>query len=312
MKMVFFGTPRVAIPSLERLISSKEIKLVTVVTHPDRPKGRGRKLSAPPIKEFATSRGIRVIQPEKVSVKETCSILEALEPDLFVVVSFGEILSSQVLSIPKIGSVNLHFSLLPKYRGAAPIAWAIMNGEEVTGVTVFWISEKMDSGDIILQKEERIYPEDTRGSLEERLSYIGADLLLEALLMIKNGTTPRIPQDNTQATYAPKLKKEDGVIDWNLPARVLHNRVRGLSPWPGCYTFLDGKRLFLWKTEVKDGGQMVPGMVVDVRDRIGVGTGKGVLWIEELQLEGKKRMNAREFLNGCKIDEGKKFGNPSS
>lgn len=299
MKILFLGTPQFAVPSLEILKTLDFVDIVGVVTHPDKPKGRHLVVTPHPVKLTAQKYNIPVYQPERVS--------NLVQSDIIVVVSFGEILSKDVLSIPKLGCINLHASILPKYRGAAPVAWAIMNGEKVTGVTTFWLNERMDCGDIILQKEVEIQADDNRGRLEERLSLAGAELLKETILNID---APRIPQDESRATYAPKIKKQDGLIDWSKPASVIHNKIRAMNPWPGAYTFINRVRVEIWESGL---GEKVsagkPGTVALLdKSGIGVSTGDGVLLIKEMQAEGKKRIKAVDFVHGYRINEGAVFG----
>lgn len=301
MKILFLGTPEFAVPSLEILAD----RLVGVVTHPDRPKGRHLKVSPPPVKSAAEKYNLPIHQPGRVSSPEFIAELKKIAPDLIVTVAFGEILSKEVLEIPKIGCINLHASLLPKYRGAAPIAWALMNGESVTGLTTFWLEEQLDSGDIIFQKEVQITADDTRGRLEKRLAEAGSKLLLET---VNKGMEIRIPQDESQATYAPKLKKEDGHIDWKQSAAKIHNKIRAMNPRPGAYTFMKGKRVEIWTSAIAE-GKGEPGIVVFLNEQgIGVSAGEGVLLIKELQVEGKKRIPAVDFIHGYRINEGLKFG----
>lgn len=306
MKILFFGTPQFAVPSLDILKTIDFLEMIGVVTHPDRPKGRHLVITPPPVKLEAERYRLPVYQPKRV----TSDIFKGMDLDLIIVVSFGQILSRDILELPRIGCINLHASLLPKYRGAGPVAWALMNGETCTGVTTFWINEEMDSGDIILQEEVEIMPEDNRGTLEERLSHIGAQLLKETIIRIKEGTAPRIPQDNSKATYAPKIRKEDGLIDWSKDASQIHNKVRAMNPWPGAYTFLKGIRIEIWESKViQQQVEQKPGTIVLLNDSgIGVGTGNGVLLIKELQAEGRKRLKAIDFINGYRLNEGERFG----
>lgn len=300
MRILFLGTPQFAVPSLQLLAD----KIVGVVTQKNRPAGRCLKITPPPVFLSAQRYNIPIYQPSKVSTPEFLSVLKSISPDLIVVVAFGEILSREALEIPKAGCINLHPSLLPKYRGAAPVTWALVNGENVTGVTTFWISERMDSGDIIFQKEVEILPDDTRGTLELRLAEEGARLLAET---IANGLDKRRKQDDSKATYAPTIKKEDGRIDWNETATRIHNKIRAMNPWPSAFTFMDGQRIELWKSKVVD-GKGKPGSIVFLNEEgIGIGTGGGVLLIKELQAEGKKRIQAVEFVHGYRINEGMSF-----
>ncbi len=304
MKAVFLGTPQFAVPSLAALTNISAFELLGVVTHPDRPQGRNLQVVPPAVKTAAQQYGLPVYQARRVAeIKQ----LKGMDLDLLVVVSFGEILTKEILSLPKLGCINLHSSLLPKYRGAAPIAWALINGEKTSGVTTFWISPKMDAGDIILQREEKILPEDTRGSLSERFAKIGAELLTETIQAIAAGTAPRIPQNNAEASFAPKLKKKDGLISWTEPAENIHSQVRGMNPWPAAHTYRQGKRIEIWQTAVVS-GDSEPGTVVSLSEEgIGVGTGKGTLLIKELQAEGKKRIKAVDFIHGYRLNEGTKF-----
>jgi len=310
MNIVFFGTSEFAIEPFEALIASRH-KVLALVTQPDRERGRNLKLSPPATKVLALSKGIPVYQPEDASSIDAVNYLKGLRADLFVVISFGQILRQNILSIPKICAINLHGSLLPKYRGAAPTNWAIINGEILSGITVIKMNEKMDEGDIILKREIAIEPEDTNITLSEKLSSLGAKALLEAIDLIEKDAVVPARQVAGEATYAPKLKKEDGLIDWNEPAAVIHNKVRGLIPWPGAYTHYSGKILKILKTEILDASRddLETGVVADIiKDKgIVVRTGSGDLVIKYLQLEGKKDMDADAFVRGHKIARGYKF-----
>jgi len=313
MKIVFFGTSDFAIPALKALLGSTH-KVLAVVTQPDRKRGRSLKLSPPPTKVHALSENIPVYQPAEASGSESVEYLKKLGADIFVVISFGQILKKEVLSVPKLYAVNVHGSLLPKYRGAAPTNWAIINGEKTTGVTVIRMNERMDEGDIILKKEAAIEDDGTNITLSEKLSSVGAKALLEALDLIDKGKDLKFtPQDGSLATYAPKLKKEDGLIDWNEPAAKIHNRVRGLLPWPGAYTHYERKILKILKTEVlsdpvREKG-VKPGEVLDVAKGKGilVRAGSGLIAIQHLQLEGKKILDADSFVRGHRIAKGYRF-----
>lgn len=312
MKIVFFGTSSFAIPSLRELIGSRH-EILAVVTQPDRQKGRNLKISQPPAKVLALAEGIEVYQPDNASASDAAQYLKRLDAELFIVISFGQILKKNVLSIPKLYSLNLHGSLLPKYRGAAPTNWAIINGDKTTGITIIKMNEGMDEGDIILRKETGIDPEDTNITLSEKLSDLGADTLLEVIDMIDSGKKIALTkQDNAEATYAPKLKKEDGLIVWNREAVKIHNMVRGLIPWPGAYTHYDGKVLKVLKTGIPDvasGRDALPGTVIDVVKDKGmiVKTGSGNIAIQYLQLEGKKAMDSDAFVRGHRIGAGYRF-----
>ncbi len=314
MNIVFFGTSEFAIPSLKVLIASQH-KVLALVTQPDRKRGRDLKLSPPPTKVVALGQNIPVYQPVNASGIESLEFLKKLNADLFVVISFGQILKKAALELPKLYSINLHGSLLPKYRGAAPTNWAVINGEKTSGVTIIKMNEKMDEGDIISKKEAAIGDEDTNITLTEKLSEDGAKLLLDTIKTIeKEGKNLKLTkQDGSSASYAPKLKKEDGLIDWSRPAGEIHNRVRGLLPWPGAYTYYDGKTLKILKTEIASSvvlKETVPGEVVDiVKDKgIVVRTGTENIAIEYLQLEGKKALDADSFVRGHKINPGYRFG----
>lgn len=310
MNILFLGAPDFSVPSLSVLRTLDFVDIKGVVTHPDKPKGRHLVLCPPPVKLSAERYNLPLYQPERVSSPEFIKKIKGLQLDLIIVVSFGEILTKDVLAIPGLGCINLHASLLPRYRGAGPVSWALLNGENLTGVTTFWLSSKMDSGDIILQREVEVLPSDTRGGLEDRLSYIGAELLKETLIKIKDGTATRIPQDESKATYAPKIKKEDGLIDWSKPASIIHNKIRAMNPWPGAYTYINGLRVEIWDSEVIDQpSDSSSGTVVLLNEAgIGVRTEMGILLIKELQAEGKKRINAVDFVHGYRINEGQVFG----
>ncbi len=307
-RIVFFGTPSFAIPILEDLLKGPD-KLIGVVTQPDRQKGRGRKVVISPVKELALRNGLNPLQPEKAKEEAFQEALKGLQPDLMVVVAYGQILPRSVLDIPEHGAVNVHASLLPKYRGAAPVAWAILNGEKVTGVTTMRMDAGMDTGDILLQAETPIGSEETCEALLDRLASLGAQLLRQTLGKMKAGDIRPIPQDHSKATFAPPLKKEDGHIDWKKAAEEIDRRVRAFSPWPGAYTKLDGQLLKVYKGEARE---KVPsgraGMVVWVgSDFIEVETGKGTYLLKEVQLEGRRRMAIREFLSGHPVPVGTIF-----
>jgi len=308
MNIVFMGTPEFALPTLEKLIASGH-SVIAVVTQPDRPKGRGQGLTASPIKILARKSGIDVLQPEKAGAGEFIETLRDLAPDLIVVVAYGQILKSEVLQIPRLFCMNLHSSLLPKYRGAAPINRAIIEGEKETGVTTMKMDSGMDTGDILLVRKTEIADSDNAQTLHDRLAEIGASLALETIQQLEAQTLTPVPQDDDKATYAPKLKKEDGLIHWEKDAVSLRNLVRGLEPWPGAFTFFQSKRLRLCAVETilgEDGD--TPGEVARITDHgIEVGTGRGRLVITQLQPEGKKRMSAKSFLAGHKMLKGNRL-----
>lgn len=311
MKIVFFGTSGFAVPSLKALAGSGH-KVLLAVTQPDKKKGRHLRLAPPPLKEIATALDIPVFQPEDASDAESVERLRQLNADLFVVVSFGQILKRPLLDLPTKFSINLHASLLPKYRGAAPINWAIINGEKKTGVTVFKLEEGMDAGDIILDQTVDIRDEDNSVGLGERLSSVGAGVLINAVDLINKGGVVFKKQDKGLVSFAPKLKKSDGLLDWNLPALRLHNRVRGLLPWPSAFTGLNGRMLKILETKVIYGRDKAghPGQIVGIEAEIGilVKTSGGCLAIRRLQLEGLRPMGFEEFLRGHRLEPGNIFG----
>ena len=309
MKIIFFGTSGFAVPSLIKLNESKhEISLI--VTQPDRKKGRDLSLGQSPVKAQAKKLKLAVHQPENASGAETINLIKKKTADLFVVAAFGQLLKKELLSLPRLYSINLHASLLPKYRGAAPINWAVINGEKKTGVSIIKMNEKMDEGDVILSKEIDIHPKDTSQALDKKLSELGADTLLEAIALMEKRTAKPVKQDETLASYAAKLKKKDGLIEWKKPAGDLHNRVRGLLPWPTAFTYWNKKILKIYKSEVALGGSdSEPGRIVSFnKEGIVVKTGSGNLVIVELQLEGSKRMDAASFLRGRSLKVGDKLG----
>ena len=307
MNIVFFGTSEFAMTPLGRLIDSKH-KVLAVVTQPDRQRGRRLKVSPPPVKVLAMTRDIPVYQPPDVSGGDSAAYLRKLNADLFVVVAFGQILKKEILEIPKIYSVNIHSSLLPKYRGAAPTNRAIINGDRTSGVTVIKMNEKMDEGDIILKKEIAIDSDDTNITLSDRLATLGADALDETIELIESGRIKFIKQDGSAATFAPKLKKEDGLINWKEAAINIHNKVRGLLPWPGAYTHFKGKALKILKTEVLESGpdKGSSGEVVEIIKHKGivVRAGEGRLLIKCVQIEAKRPFDTDAFLCGHKIEPG--------
>lgn len=307
-RIVFFGTPSFALPTLRTLFEGPD-EVIAVVTQPDRQKGRGRKVLSSPVKELALQHGLTPLQPERAKEEAFQEALKMLQPHLLVVVAYGQILPKSILNIPKHGAVNVHASLLPKYRGAAPIAWAILNGEKKTGVTTMMMDEGMDTGGILLQAEIPIGDEETCESLHDRLASLGAQLLRETLEKIKAGNIRPLSQDHSKATYAPPLKKEDGHIVWKKEAREIHRQVRAFNPWPGAFTIWGDQFLKIYKGEMKEGtptGKI--GTVVWVgSDFIEVETGKDFFRIKEVQLEGRKRMTVRDFLLGHPISVGTVF-----
>jgi len=303
VRIIFLGTPEFAVPTLERSFQAGH-EVVAVLTQPDRPKGRGHQLAAPPVKEAALRLGVPVYQPERIRTPEAIELLRGLKPDSMVVVGYGKIIPQAIIDIPPHGIVNVHASLLPKYRGAAPVQWSVANGETVTGVTTMRIDAGLDTGDILLQRETEIGVEETAAELAERLAPMGADLLVETLAGLERGDiTPR-PQDSSQASLAPVLKKEDGRIDWARPAQEIVNRIRGFNPWPGCYTETRGKLLEILRARAIAGGIGEPGSAHPTRGRLMVTCGEGsALEILEVRMEGKKRMDAAAFQNGYRLME---------
>lgn len=313
MRVIFMGTPGAAVPTLQALHKDGHT-VVAVVTQPDRPAGRGRRLQPPPVKEAALALGLPVWQPTKIKTPEFHAELAALAADVGVVVAYGRILPAHLLETPRYGCLNVHFSLLPKYRGAAPVNWAIAQDEAVTGVTVMYMDAGLDTGDIALQTECWIGREETAPELGERLARIGADLLCEALRRLADGTLPRRPQDAAQATYAPLLKREDGWIDWSRPAAAIAARVRGFQPFPGSHTLLGDRRVTVWRARpAVETHTQPPGAVLRVAaDHLLVACGDATcLAVGELQLEGRARVSARDFANGLRLQAGACFISPA-
>lgn len=305
MEIVYMGTPDFAVPALEKLIEAGH-KIKAVVTQPDRQRGRGKEVLYSPVKECALKYDIPVLQPVKIKAPEAVEQLRAYRADIFVVAAFGQILSREILDMPRYGCVNIHASLLPRYRGAAPIQWAVINGEDKTGVTIMQMDEGLDTGDIITQKEVLIGQEETGESLFEKLSVIGADLLVETLEMIGRDEVTKRKQDPSLSTYARMLKKEDGRIDWSRTSKQIEQQIRGMNSWPSAYTIWNGKTLKIWKAQWNQSVHAhVPGTILSVeKESVAVACGEGVIRILELQLEGKKRMPVKDFLLGYHMEEG--------
>lgn len=307
-RIIFLGTPEFAVPSLQALLDHGE-EVVAVVCQPDKPKGRGRKLSPPPVKELALAAGLPVLQPTRVRTPEFLEELRGYQPDIMVVTAYGRILPGPVLDLPPLGTINVHGSLLPKYRGAAPIQWAVLNGEAETGITIMQMDEGMDTGDILLPGRLAIAPNDTAGSLAVKMADLGGKLLLEALERLKACSLPPLKQDESLATPAPPLTKELSEIDWRRPAREISCQIRGLDPWPMAHTTLDGKWLRLFAPQVLHGPvSESPGSLCRA-DKTGltVATGEDYLRISEVQLEGGKRMSTDAFLRGRPLKAGLRF-----
>ncbi len=307
LKTVFMGTPDFAVGTLQGLIDAG-VDLIAVYTQPDRPKGRGKKLAPPPVKELALEQGIPVFQPVKLRDPVAVAELQQLAPDLIVVVAYGQILPQSVLDIPKFGCINVHASLLPKYRGAAPINKAIVDGETVTGITTMLMDAGLDTGDMLVKKSLEIGPDETAGELHDRLAVLGRETMEETLQQVLKGTLSPEKQQDDNSTYAPMMKKEDGLIVWTLSAQEIHDRVRGLAPWPGAFTLLDGEVLKISRTEVSEGaGEPGAGLAANTNG-VDVACGDGVVRIGALQLPGKKMLPAADFLRGHQLIEGQKLG----
>ncbi len=309
MKIVFMGTPDIAVPCLQKIIDEK-YEILGVVTQPDKPKGRGKKLGMSPVKELAIGNNIPVYQPIKARDKEFIDIMKSLNPDVIVVVAFGQILPKEILEIPRLGCINVHVSLLPKYRGAAPINWVIINGEEKTGVTTMYMDEGLDTGDMILKTEVNLDENITAGELHDKMMNIGAETLKETLKLIEEGTAPREVQNHEEFSYAPIMNKSLGNIDFSKSAREIHNLVRGVNPWPSAYTTYNGVTMKIWKTKVlNEKSTKGAGTIIDVsKEGIKVSTRDKVLLIEEIQMPNKKRMLVGEYIKGNTIETGLVLG----
>jgi methionyl-tRNA formyltransferase len=308
LRLAFFGTPEAAVPSLERLADAGH-DIALVVTQPDRPKGRGYVPAPSPVKRAALARGLPVSEPPKIRQPEFIDTLRGLGLEAMVVVAYGKIIPQAIIDIPPLGIVNVHFSLLPAYRGAAPVEWAVANGESRTGVTTMRIDAGLDTGDILLQREVEIGPEETAAELSRRLASMGADLLLETLDGLRTGAVTPRPQDHSRATYAPMLTKEDGRIDWSWPALKIHNRVRAFQPWPGAYCLFRGRLLHIWRTRpTPETVSGPPGTLHPQRRRLLAACGEDTaLELMELQLEGRKRLPVEAFLAGQRVEEGERL-----
>lgn len=308
LRTVFMGTPEFALPPLEGLLASG-VNLVGVYTQPDRPKGRGKKLAASPVKQLAVAQGLPVFQPQKLRDQQAVEELRALQPDLIIVVAYGQILPKAVLNIPRYHCINIHASLLPKYRGAAPINKAIVDGETETGVTTMLMDVGLDTGDMLVKHCLTIGENETAGHLHDRLAVVGREVMDETLRQLCAGTLVAEKQDDTLSCYAPMLKKEDGLIDWNRSAIEIHNQVRGLDPWPGAYTYLDDETLKIAATTVDTGSVEAAGTIISV-DKTGlrIACGEGVLIVGELQLPGRKRLSVMNFISGRSLFTGTRLG----
>ena len=308
MRIAFLGTPDFAVPSLERLIESG-FEIAAVVTQPDKPKGRGGRVSAPPVKLTAETYGLPVHQPARIKTPEAAALFRSFGVEAMAVVAYGKIIPQEIIDIPPLGLINVHASLLPKYRGAAPIQWAVAEGETRTGVTTMRISAGLDEGDTLLVRETEIHPDETAVELAGRLSLLGADLLVQTLNGLRAGAIQPQPQDHERATFAPPLTKDAGRIDWRWPARAIHNRVRGFQPWPGTWTTFRGRLLHIWKSRPGEAAPPgPPGAIHAEGRRLLAACGEGSLELLEVQREGRTRVSAAAFLNGLHLSEGEILG----
>ena len=331
LKIIFCGTPAFALPSLRKLIAQPDFQIAGVVTQPDRPRGRGKEVSSSPVKEAAAAAGITVYQPQKIRAEESVEYFRAAAPDVVVIIAYGQIIPARLIEIPRLGWINLHGSLLPKYRGAAPIHWAIASGETHTGLTTMRIDSGLDTGPMLLKYETEIAPDETAPELYARLAEAGAPLIVETLRGLASGAITPTPQDNSQATLAPPLKKEDGRINWSLPAQKIYNRIRGFQLWPGAFTTFRGKQCAIWgkpapdqsvltqatvgaglsaaPTTASQAGQQIVGTISVNGAEVDVACGEHTaLRLESVQLEGRNKISAREFANGARLASGESFG----
>jgi methionyl-tRNA formyltransferase len=335
LKIIFCGTPAFALPSLRELVAQPDFQIAGVVTQPDRPRGRGKEVASSPVKEAAVAAGIPVYQPQKIRAEESYEYFHNAAPDVVVIIAYGQIIPARLIEIPRLGWINLHGSLLPKYRGAAPIHRAIASGETRTGLTTMRIDAGLDTGPILLKYETEIAPDETTPELYARLAEAGAPLIVETLRGLASGTITPTPQDSSQATLAPPLKKEDGRIDWSLPAQKIYNRIRGFQPWPGAFTQFRGKQCAIWGTPAKPNlsvatgatvrtgpaaagpvpttasqvRQQVPGTISASDAIVHVTCGDDTaLRVEFVQLEGRNKISAREFANGARLQQDERFG----
>ena len=302
MNIVFMGTPDFAVPSLNTLVTSGKHKVTAVYTQPDKPVGRKKILTPPDVKVCALENGTEVYQPDSLKGDEQANKIKELAPDVIVVIAYGKILPESILSIPKYGCINIHGSLLPKYRGAAPIQRAVIDGEKITGVTSMLMDKGLDTGDMLISRSTEILPDETAGELFDRLSQLGAQVLLDTLDTLENGTAVPKKQDNEKSNYAAMLSKEECVIDWNLSAQAVHNKVRGMNPWPIAVTMYKGKKLKIYKTKITQGSGE-PCTILSVKPPV-IACGSGAVELLEVQLEGKNRMSAEEFFRGQRIEKG--------
>ena len=309
LRVIFCGTPQFAVPSLDRLAADPGIEILNVVTQPDRPRGRGRELSPSPVKARATALGLPVFQPEKIRAADSERLLREASPDAIVIIAYGQIIAARLLDIPRLGWINLHASLLPRYRGAAPVQWAVANGERVTGVTTMRIDAGVDSGDLLLAKETAIGERETAPELAARLAEAGAPLVAATLEGLRDGTLEARPQDPSKATLAPLLRKEDGRIDWSRPARAVYNRMRGFTPWPGAFAaFRDATCHLAGEPATSPAGSESPGTIrFDGRDLLVACGEQSFLRVSHVKVEGRKQVSALEFANGARLHSGEQF-----
>lgn len=312
LRIVYFGTPAFALPTLDALLASPPHRVVAVVTQPDRPRGRGQRVSDAPVKDLARQHGLEILQPDRLKDESFLVRFRALEPDLGVVAAYGKILPEVVLSVPRLGLINVHASLLPKYRGAAPVHRAIIAGEQETGVTIMRIIRELDAGPVLAMRRRPIADDETSAEVEADLARLGADLLLDAVTQLASGLAREVPQDDRHATYAPRVTRDDGMMDWDLPAPALHNLVRGLHPWPHAFSYLGAARYLVHRTRVAEGAPVpaaAPGAILEaLGDRLIVAASAGTaLQILEIQPEGRRVMNVREFLAGHRLAPGARF-----
>jgi methionyl-tRNA formyltransferase len=324
LRIVFCGTPAFALPALRHLIAQPDFLVEGVITQPDRARGRGQSMASSPVKEAALEAGIAVYQPERIKSESAHDYFKRTSPDVVVIIAYGQIIPASLIAIPRLGWINLHASLLPKYRGAAPIHWAIVNGEARTGITTMQIDAGLDTGPMLMKHEVEIEPDETSPELGVRLAEAGAPLVVETLRVLERGELKPIAQDNSQATFAPPLKKEDGFIDWSLTAQKLYGRIRGLQPWPGTFTSFRGQKCTIWgkpatETDFVEVGispaststsPLDAGAIISMGSELLVGCGnKTALRLEYVQIEGRKRVTARDFANGARLSPGERFQN---
>jgi methionyl-tRNA formyltransferase len=311
MRIIFCGTPEFAVPSLRRLAANPDFSIEAVITQPDRPRGRGQHVTTSPVKEAALEAGLHVYQPETIKSESSENFLKRIVPDAVVIIAYGQIVPARLLTIPRLGWINLHASLLPRYRGAAPIHWAIANGETVTGLTTMQIDVGMDTGPILLQREIAIGPDETSPELSARMREAGAELVVDSLLQLDRGEISPAPQSSANVSHAPILKKEDGRIDWTRPAHKTYNRMRGFTPWPGAFTTFRGQTCHVWgrpEEAAAAGGRIAPGEIISSSKEMYAVCGEGTcLRIEFVQLEGRKRISAQQFANGARLAPGDRF-----